>query len=275
MPDAEFKDTKVIMIMGVSKAARASTLKMVERGNAVILVAHPENQAYLDELGAQITELGGQSLAMGIDCNSLLEVQAMFEATTSQYHNVNTFMHFSKGFGKINPEVLEFLQDKVNPVTGTTTCTMTDKWISKQSLDEMGQSVLPEEIRFPEFVTQRILGIREFESRETYHLIDKEAAEKRAQAKLAESLAVEAREPPATVHVATPIKKGAPPPPATPTTPIVNRPVPSAPGTVMKKAPPPPAPSTPSGDSSKPNFCKSCGKNGNSGNWCNFCGQRR
>jgi len=268
MPDAEFKDTKVIMIMGVSKAARASTLKMVERGNTVILVAHPENQAYLDELGAQITELGGQSLAMGIDCNSLLEVQAMFEATTSQYHNVNTFMHFSKGFGKINPEVLEFLQDKVNPVTGTTTCTMTNKWISKQSLDEMGQSVLPEEIRFPEFVTQRILGIREFESRETYHLIDKEAEAKREQAKLAESLAIE----PATLHVATPIKKGAPPPPATPTTPVVNRPAPPAPGTVLKKAPPPP---TAIGDSSKPNFCKSCGKNGNSGNWCNFCGQRR
>lgn len=273
MPDAEFKDTKVIMIMGISKAARASTLKMVERGNTVILVANPENQGYLDELGAQITELGGQSLAMGIDCNSLLEVQAMFEATTSQYHNVNTFMHFSKGFGKINPEVLEFLQDKVNPVTGTTTCTMTDKWISKQALDEMGQSVLPEEIRFPEFVTQRILGIREFESRETYHLIDKEADAKRAEAKIAESKAAEAKEPPATVHVATPIKKGAPPPPATPSTPIASRPAPAPSGTVLKKAPPPP--STPVGDSAKPNFCKSCGKNGNAGNWCNFCGQRR
>jgi len=273
MPDAEFKDTKVIMIMGISKAARASTLKLVERGNTVILVAHPENQAYLDELGAQITELGGQSLAMGIDCNSLLEVQAMFEATTSQYHNVNTFMHFSKGFGKINPEVLEFLQDKVNPVTGTTTCTMTNKWISKQSLDEMGQSVLPEEIRFPEFVAQRILGIREFESRETYHLIDKEAEARREQAKLSESV-IE----PATVHVATPMKKGAPPPPATPTTPSVNRPAPAPPasGTAQKKAPPPPTSTTTGGgDSSKPNFCKSCGKNGNAGNWCNFCGQRR
>jgi len=272
MPDAEFKDTKVIMIMGVSKAARASTLKMVERGNTVVLVANPENQAYLDELGARITELGGQSLAIGIDCNSLLEVQAMFEATTGQYKNVNTFLHFSKGFGKLNPEVLEYLQDKVNPVTGTTTCTMTDKWISKQSLDEMGQSVLPEEVRFPDFVTQRILGIREFESRETYHLIDTEAQAKRAEAKKAESKAAEVKEP-ATVHVATPIKKGAPPPPATPSTPIANRPMPAGPGTVMKKAPPPPA--APSGDSSKPNFCKSCGKNGNSGNWCNFCGQRR
>jgi len=272
MPDAEFKDAKVIMIMGVSKSARASTLKMVERGHTVVLVAHPENQAYLDELGGKITEMGGQSLAMGIDCNSLLEVQAMFEATTNQYKNVNTFMHFSKGFGKINPEVLEYLQDKVNPVTGTTTCTMTDKWISKQTLDEMGQSVLPEEIRFPEFVTQRILGIREFESRETYHLIDTEAAAKRAEAKVAESKAAEAKEPPATVHVATPLKKGAPPPPSTPSTPIANRPIPPTSGTV-KKAPPPPA--GPIGDSSKPNFCKSCGKNGNGGNWCNFCGQRR
>jgi hypothetical protein len=272
MPDVEYKDTKVIMIMGVSKAARASTLKMVERGNTVILVANPEHQAYLDELGSHITQLGGQSLAMGIDCNSLLEVQAMFEATMSQYHNVNTFLHFSKGFGKLNPEVLEFLQDKVNPVTGTTTCTMTDKWISKQALDEMGQSVLPEEVRFPEFVAQRILGIREFESRETYHLVNKEADAKRAEAKIAESKA-EIKEP-ATMHVATPIKKGAPPPPpATPVTPVTNRPVPAASGTVMKKAPPPPA--TPSGDSSKPNFCKSCGKNGNAGNWCNFCGQRR
>jgi len=273
MPDAEVKDSsKVIMIMGISKAARAATLKMVERGNTVILVANPENQAYLDELGAQITSMGGQSLAMGIDCTSLLEVQAMFEATTSQYQNVNTFMHFSKGFGKINPEVLEFLQDKVNPITGTTTCTMTDKWISKQLLDEMGQSVLPEEVRFPEFVTQRILGIREFESRETYHLIDKEAEAKRA---AAESKAAEIKEPPATVHVATPIKKGAPPPPVTPATPSTSRPAPaaSAPGSALKKAPPPPA--APAGDSSKPNFCKSCGKNGNPGNWCNFCGQRR
>lgn len=273
MPDAEYKDTKVVMIMGVSKAARASTLKLVERGNTVILVANPENQAYLDEVGSQVTELGGQSLAMGIDCNSLLEVQAMFEATISQYHNVNTFMHFSKGFGKINPEVLEFLQDKVNPVTGTTTCTMTDKWISKQSLDEMGQSVLPEEIRFPEFVTQRILGIREFDSRETYHLIDKEAEAKRAEAKAAESKAAEAKEPPATVHVATPIKKGAPPPPSTPSTPVINRPAPAPPATVLKKAAPPP----PSAQAvfTNANFCKSCGKTGNPGNFCNFCGQRR
>lgn len=263
------------MIMGVSKAARASTLRLVERGNTVVLVANPENQAYLDELGSHITELGGQSLAMGIDCNSLLEVQAMFEATTSQYHNVNTFMHFSKGFGKINPEVLEFLQDKVNPVTGTTTCTMTHNWISKSSLDEMGQAILPEEVRFPEFVTQRILGIREFESRETYHLTNQEAEEKRAATQLTESkAAAEAKEPPATVHVGTPVKKGAPPPPATPQTPIVNRPPPPPSGTVLKKAPPPPG-TTPSGDSNKPNFCKSCGKNGNAGNWCNFCGQRR
>lgn len=259
MPDAEYKDTKVIMIMGVSKAARAATLKMVERGNTVVLVAHPENQAYLDEVGAQITELGGQSLAMGIDCNSLLEVQAMFEATTGQYKNVNTFLHFSKGFGKINPEVLEYLQDKVNPVTGTTTCTMTDKWISKQALEEMGQSVLPEEIRFPEFVTQRILGIREFESRETYHLVNTEAEAKRAQA-ATNNLA----EPPATVHVATPVKRGAPPPPATP---AAAQPAPP-PATVIKKAPPPPA-------AGGANFCKSCGKTGNPGNWCNFCGQRR
>jgi len=270
MPDAEYKDTKVIMIMGVSKAARASTLKMVERGNTVILVAFPENQEYLDKLGSHITELGGQSLAMGIDCNSLLEVQAMFEATTNQYKNVNTFLHFSKGFGKLNPEVLEYLQDKVNPVTGTTTCTLTDKWISRQTLDEMGQSVLPEEVRFPDFVTQRILGIREFESRETYHLVDTEAEAKRAAKK---SEAVEAETKQAVASATTPVKKSAPPPPATPSTPIANRPQPSASGTVMKKAPPPPA--TPSGDSSKPNFCKSCGKNGNSGNWCNFCGQRR
>jgi hypothetical protein len=272
MPDAEYKDTKVIMIMGISKSARASTLKLVERGHTVVLVANPENQAYLDELGSTITEMGGQSLALGIDCSSLLEVQAMFEATTNQYKNVNTFMHFSKGFGKINPEVLEFLQDKVNPVTGTTTCTMTDKWISKQSLDEMGQSVIPEEVRFPDFVTQRILGIREFESRETYHLVDKEADARRDASKAAESKAAEAKEPPATVHVATPLKKGAPPPPATPSTPLASRPIPAT-GTVLKKAPPPPA--TPSGDSSKPNFCKSCGKNGNSGVWCNFCGQKR
>jgi len=271
MPDAEYKDTKVVMIMGISKSARASTLKLVERGNTVVLVAHPENQEYLDELGAKITEMGGQSLAMGIDCNSLLEVQAMFEATTNQYKNVNTFMHFSKGFGKINPEVLEYLQDKVNPVTGTTTCTMTDKWISKQAVDEMGQSVIPEEVRFPDFVTQRILGIREFDSRETYHLINTEAEAKRAEAKAAESKAAEAKEPPATVHV-TPVKKGAPPPPATPSTPIAKGAA-AASGTGAKKAaPPPPAPT---GDSSKPNFCKSCGKNGNGGNWCNFCGQRR
>ena len=75
MPDAEFKDTKVIMIMGISKAARASTLKMVERGNTVVLVANPEHQEYLDALGTEITALGGQSLAMGIDCSSLLEVE--------------------------------------------------------------------------------------------------------------------------------------------------------------------------------------------------------
>lgn len=263
MPDAEYKDTKVIMIMGVSKAARAATLKMVERGNVVVLVATPDHQAYLDEMGQHIAELGGQSLGMGIDCNNLIEVQAMFETTTTQYKNVNTFLHFSKGFGKLSPEVLEYLQDKVNPITGTTTCTMTDKWISKQALDEMGQSVLPEEIRFPEFVAQRILGIREFESRETYHLLNAEAETKRAEA-------AKLTEPPATVHVATPVKRGAPPPPATPATPLVQRPAPAPSGTAVKKAPPPPAASE-----GQVNFCKSCGKTGNPGNFCNFCGQRR
>lgn len=266
MPDGEYKDTKVVMIMGVSKAARAATLKMVERGHSVVLVANPENQEYLDELGAQVTNMGGQSLAMGIDCTSLLEVQAMFDATTTQFHNVNTFIHFSKGFGKINPEVLEFLQDKVNPVTGTTTCTMHHRWVSKQMIDEMGQSVIPDEVRFPDFVTQRLLGIREFDQRETYHLTNQELEAKRAEAKLKEA------EAPATVHVtATPVKKGAPPPPASPATPAA-RPAP-APATVVKKAPPPPAPAATATPSA--NFCKKCGKTGNTGNFCNFCGERR
>jgi len=295
MPEAEVKDTnKVIMIIGVSKAARATTLKMVERGNTVILVATSAHQAYLDEMGKTITEMGGSSLTMGLDdCNNLLEIQALWEATVTQYKNVNTCLHFSKGFGKINPEVLEFLQDKVNPVTGTTTCTMTDKWISKQALDEMGQSVLPEEIRFPDFVTQRVLGIREFEQREIYHLVDKEAEPRRAaEAERRKALLEgekkqpeevkqpeEKKEPPATVHVtSTPAKKGAPPPPATavtatPSTPLANKPAPAPSGTVRKAAPPPPSPAAV--DPSTPNYCKSCKRVGNSGNWCNFCGQRR
>jgi len=256
---------------------------VVERGHTVVLIAAAEHQAYLDEMSSRITEMGGQSLAMAIDCNSLLEVQAMFEATTTQFKNVNSFLHFSKGFGKLNPEVLEFLQDKVNSVTGTTTCTLTDKWISKPQLDEMGQSVLHEEARFPEFVTQRILGIREFESRETYHLVDKEAeakrAEKEAEAKAFEAKAaekaVEAKAKEAPV-AATPAKKAAPPPPAaTPSTPIGNRPAPAPSGTVLKKVAPPPPAATPSADSSSPYFCKNCSKVGNSGAFCNHCGKRR
>jgi len=296
MPDVELKDsgTKVIMIIGVSKAARATTMKLVERGNTVVLVATSEHQAYLDEMGSKITEMGGSSLTMGIDPNNLLEVQAMFEATTTQYKNVNSCLHFSKGLGKINPEVLEFLQDKINPVTGTTTCTMTDKWISKQALDEMGQSVLPEEVRFPDFVTQRVLGIREFEQRETYHLIDKDADAKReaeaekkvAEAKQAETKAAEQKKD-LPIHVASPpAKKGAPPPsrpappppaaatpvPNTPSTPAANKPIPGPSGTVKKAPPPPSATVEPS---TSPNFCKSCKRVGNAGNWCNFCGQRR
>jgi len=264
MPDAT--ETKVIMIMGCSKAARATTLKMVERGNTVVLVCNEENQTYLDEMGGIIKDMGGQSMEMGVDCNNLLEVQAMFEAILTRFKNVNSFLHFSKGFGKMNPEILEYLQDKVNPVTGTTTCTMTDKWISTQALGEMGQSILPEELRFPEFVTQRVLGIREFEARETYHLIDPTRA-----------LVVEEKKP-------------APPPPATPATPASPkgatatparrgsgvpgappaRPAPPPPETpvrvVAKAAPPPPA---------TPAKCPHCGKIPNSGVFCNFCGKKK
>jgi len=242
------------MIMGCSKAARATTLKMVERGNTVVLVCNPEQQAYLDEVGAAIKDMGGQSLEMGVDCTSVLEVQAMFEATVSRFKNVNSFLHFSKGFGKLNPEVLEFLQDKVNPVTGTTTCTMTDKWISTQALGEMGQSILPEELRFPEFVTQRVLGIREFEARETYHLVDPTRAAQAEEKKPA---------PPPPVRQQSgvsgaPPSRPAPPPPSTADTPL---------RVVAKAAPPPPA--------ATQEKCKNCGKIANAGAFCNFCGKKK
>ncbi len=90
----------------------------------------------------------------------LLQVRAMFEAAKTRFKHVNTFVHYSKKMGKINPDVpiirrlvksvctvcyvlccvpvvcsqqvLEWIQDNLNEHMGSTSCKMTHKWITGQ-----------------------------------------------------------------------------------------------------------------------------------------------